>query len=64
MNQGNLLRGIDNYSGAAQSVVQVHWKALDNSFSDNFSSVQLKSIKEITKKVAHGENITKMSFLA
>ena len=58
MNQGILLMGIDNCSGAAQSVVQVHWKALDNSFSNNFSLVQLKSIIEITKKVAHGYHNT------
>ena len=32
---------------------------LENSFSNNFSLFQLKSIKEITKKVAHGEKITK-----
>ena len=31
--QGNLLRGIDNGSGAAPSVAQVGQKALDNSFS-------------------------------
>ena len=36
--QGNLLRGIDNFSGAARSVVQVRLKALDN----NFSLFQLK----------------------
>ena len=35
--QGNLLRGIDNYLGVALSVVQFGWKALDNSFSNNFS---------------------------
>ena len=31
--QGNLLKGIDNCLGAAQSVVKVHWKALDKNFS-------------------------------
>ena len=49
--QGNLLRGIDNFSGAARSVVQVRLKALDN----NFSLFQLKSIKEVTIKVANGK---------
>ena len=49
--QGNLLRGIDNCSGAARSVVQVRLKALDNTFS----LFQLKSIKEVTIKVANGK---------
>ena len=48
--QGNLLRGIDKCSGLAWSVVQVHLKTLDNSFSKFFSLFQLKNIKEVTKK--------------
>ena len=43
MFQGNLLRGIDNYSGAARSVVQVCYKALENSFINNFSFFHLKT---------------------
>ena len=31
--QSNLLKGIDNYLSAAQSVAQVYWKALDKNFS-------------------------------
>ena len=30
--QSNLLKSIDNCLGAAQSVVQLHWKALDKIF--------------------------------
>ena len=60
--QGNLLRGIENCLGAAQSVVQVRWKTLDNSFSNIFSLFQLKSMKEVTKKVAHGKS--SLSFYA
>ena len=43
MDQGNLLWGIDNCSGATRSVVKVRYKALDNSFSNNVSLFQLKS---------------------
>ena len=32
--QGNLFRGIDNCLGTTRSVVQVLWKAMDNSFKD------------------------------
>ena len=35
--QGNLFRGVDNYFGAARYAVQVHQKALDNSFGNNFN---------------------------
>ena len=54
--QGNLSRGIHNCSSKAQFVVQVHQKALDNSFSNIFSLCQLKNIKtfcnfEITKEL-------------
>jgi hypothetical protein len=52
--QGNLLKGIGNCLGAPQSVVQVCWKALYNSFN-NFSLSKFKSIKEVTKKVAHSK---------
>ena len=52
MNQGNLLRGIDNCLGAARSVVQVHWKALDNSFSNNFSLVQKRLPKKLLMVMA------------
>ena len=53
--QGNLSRGIHNCSSKAQFVVQVHQKALDNSFSNKFSLFQLESMKtlchyEIIKK--------------
>ena len=51
--KGNLLRGIDNCSGAAQSVILVRQKALDNSFSNIFFFISFKSMKEFTKKVAH-----------
>ena len=34
--QGNLLRGSDNCSGLARSVMQVHQKALDNRFATTF----------------------------
>ena len=34
--QGNLLKGIDNCSSAALSVVQVRKKALDKNFSKTF----------------------------
>ena len=37
----------------AWSVVQVRKMALDFSFVNNFSLFQLKSIKDVTKKVAH-----------
>ena len=47
--QGNLLKGIDNCLGVAQSVVQVHSKALDNNFSSNFSLFQVRSIKRFMK---------------
>ena len=54
--QGNLLRGIDNCSGAAQSVVQVRvrrpWTTV---LVSNVSLFQLKSLKEVTKKVDHGK---------
>ena len=48
--QGNLLRGIDNFLGLAQSVEQVCKEALDNRFSICFL-FQLKSIKEATIKL-------------
>ena len=35
LDQGGLLRGFDNSSGAARSVVQFCKKALDNSFINN-----------------------------
>ena len=44
--KGNLLRGIDNCSVLAKSVVQVHCRTPDNGFIINFSLFQLKSIKE------------------
>ena len=47
--QGNLSKGIDNCLGPAWSLVQVRKKVLDKSFSNNFSLVQLKSIKEVYK---------------
>ena len=55
LSQGNLLKGIDNCLDAARSVIQVHLKALDNSFSysNKFSLFQLKSIKKVNKKVSH-----------
>ena len=48
--QGNLVKCIDNYSGAAQTVVHFRLKALDNNFRDNFSLFKLKRIK-----VAYGQ---------
>ena len=54
--QGNLLRGNWQLFGCGlRSVVQVYYKALKDSFSNKFSLFNLKSIKEDTKKVAHGK---------
>ena len=53
--QGNLLRGIDNCLGAARSVVQVHYKSLDNCFSTHLSLFQLQSITEVTGIVVYGK---------
>ena len=52
---GNLLRGIENCSSVARSEVQVHQTALDNSFNNNFSLFQHKSIKEVTIKVDNAQ---------
>ena len=54
--QGNLLRGIDNYWGAARSALQVRKNALDNSFTNSFTNnfsffFQLKIIKKLPKKL-------------
>ena len=38
--QGNLLWGIDNCSGVAGFVIQVHWMALDN---NSKGQIKLKS---------------------
>ena len=57
--QGNLLRGIDNCLGAARSVVQVHYKSLDNCFSTHLSLFQLQSITEVTGIVVHGKKTIK-----
>ena len=35
-------------------------KGIDNGLDNNFSLFQLKSIKEVTKKIAHGKKITKL----
>ena len=54
--QGNLLRGIDNCLGAVQPVKKPWTKVL----LTFYSLFQLKSIKEMTKKVGHDKKITKM----
>ena len=48
--KGNLFRGIEICSGVAHSLVQVHYKALYNSFSKK-SLFQLKSIRGLPKKL-------------
>ena len=55
--QGNLLRGIDNVWVRLDlwCKLLVHKKARDNSFSNNKSLFQLKSINNATKKVAYGK---------
>ena len=59
-NQGNLFSGIDNYWGAARYVAQICQKALDNSSSNNFYLFQLKSTKEVTKKLSMVKKLKNM----
>ena len=44
----------------ARSVEQVCYKALDKSFGNNFSLLQFKSIKKVTKNLSLVKRITKM----
>ena len=55
--KGNLLRGIDNCLGAALSVLQVRYKALDSSFSKNSSS---KAKSRFIKTLCNYEIINKL----
>ena len=50
--QGNLLKGIVSLLDVAQYVVQVRYKVPDNSLFNNFSLFEIKSLEELTKKVA------------
>ena len=54
--QGNLSKGIDNCLSPAWSLVQVRKKVLEKNFSNNFSLVQLKSIKEVYKNFLQLQN--------
>jgi soluble cytochrome b562 len=51
IDEGNLLRGIDNYSGTARSVVKFVRRLWTTNVIFHYL-FQLKSIKEVTKKVA------------
>ena len=60
--QGNLLRGIDNCSGATRTVVQVRLKALDNTFTNNFALFQLKRITRVLKTLCNYDIINKLFY--
>ena len=59
LKHGNSLRGINNCLVAARSVIKVYQKALDNRSINKLSLFQFKSIKQVTKKVAHGKKTHK-----
>ena len=50
--QGNLLKGIDNWGS-------IFSKSLVEGPEQQFSLFKLKSIKEVTKKVAHSQKNSK-----